>query len=109
MGYTVTVPCLHPNPSSVPYPVAFVRTKEFLKVLLKPLCEAQHEFVMKIGVKKAMQEMVRQLEMYARREGPFTSPPKSDTLSWWRALSESCDANVLAVRLSLLAPKLSSL
>jgi len=101
MGHTITMPPTHSGPSAlqVPYPAAFARTKEFLKVLLKPLCEAQHKFIMNIGVKKAMREMVRQLEMYARCEGPFTSPPGSDTLSWWRALSESSDANVLAVRL----------
>jgi hypothetical protein len=99
MGHTIMVPPAQsdPSPPQVPYPTAFTRTKEFLKVLLKPLCEAQHEFIMSIGVKRAMKEMVHQLEMYARHEGPFTSPLRSDTLSWWRTLSESCDANVLAV------------
>ena len=103
MGYMITVPPVRSNPNAppVPHPMAFTRTKEFLKDLLRPLCDTQHEFVMSIGVKKAMQEMVRQLRMYACREGPFASPPTSDTLSWWRALSESYDANVLAVRLSL--------
>jgi hypothetical protein len=88
--------------------MAFVRTKEFLKALLKPVCEAQHEFIMSIGVKKSMKEMVRQLTMYARHEGPFSSPARSDTLSWWRALSESSDANVLAVHLPLLVAGSSS-
>jgi len=103
MGYTITVPPVRSNPNTppVPHPMAFTRTKEFLKDLLRPLCDTQHEFIMSIGVKKAMQEMVRQLRMYARREGPFASLPTSDTLSWWRALSESYDANILAVRLSL--------
>jgi len=111
MGHTITVPPMHsdPSPPQVPYLAAFIRTKEFLKVLLKPLCAAKHEFIMNIGVKRAMKEMVRQLELYARGEGPFASPPRSDTLSWWRALSESCDANVLAVRLGSLAPELGSL
>jgi len=35
--------------------------------------------------------------VYARQEGPFSSPPSSDTLSWRRALSASLDANILAV------------
>lgn len=72
MGFTVTVPPTHDGGDSpqVPYPAAFTRTKEFLKVLLKPLCDTQHEFIMGVGMKKAMNEMVRQLTMYARHEGP---------------------------------------
>jgi hypothetical protein len=69
---------------------------------------SDYEFIVNLGVKTAMKEMVRQLEMYARREGPFTSPPGSDTHSWWRALSESSDANVLAVRPQLLVSDLGS-
>lgn len=74
---------MHGNPGapSVPNLTAFTRTKEFLKRLLKPLCDTRHEFIIGVGVKKAMHGMVRQLELYARREGPFTSPPIADTLS----------------------------
>lgn len=96
-GHTIMVPSLQSGPNEVPYPTAFKRAKKFLKDLLQRFSAAKHEFVLKMGSWTALNELVRQLKMYARREGPFSSLPSSDTLSWWRALSESSDANVLAV------------
>ena len=66
-------------------------------MLLRRLVEAKHEFITEMGAMVALTRLGRQLIMYARREGPFSSAPNSDTLSWWRALSESSDANVLSV------------
>jgi len=97
MGFTFTVPASRNGPNEVPYPAAFERAKKFLKHLLRNLSEARDKFIHKIGALAALTELVRQLKMYARQEGPFSSPPSSDTLSWWRALSASLDANVLAV------------
>ena len=97
MGSTFMVPALHNGPNEVPYPAAFERAKKFLKQLLRNLSEARDKFIHKIGALAALTELVRQLKMYARQEGPFSSPPSSDTLSWWRALSASLDANILAV------------
>ena len=85
------------GPNEVPHPGAFDRAKKFLKGLLRSLSDTKNEFVLGMGAKVALIELIRQLKMYARREGPFSSAPNSDTLSWWRALSESSDAHVLAV------------
>ena len=98
MGLTFVIPASHNGPNEVPYPAAFERAKKCLKLLLRSISEAQDEFIHKIGGLTALTELGRQLKMYARKEGLFSSPPSSDTLSWWRALSESLDANILAVR-----------
>lgn len=97
MGFTLTIPASSYGPNEVPYPAAFDRAKKFLKGLLRSLSDAKDKFVLEIGSLVALSELVRQLKMYARREGPFNSAPNSDTLLWWRALSESSDAHVLAV------------
>lgn len=97
MGPTITVLPAHDGPNEVPYPSAFERAKQFLKGLLYKLWKAGDEFVRKIGSRNALEELIRQLKMYARQEAPFSSTPSSDTISWWRALSESSDANVLSV------------
>lgn len=98
MGPTLTVPTLGHGPNEVPYPAAFDRVKTFLKVLLRRILDTKNEFVSEMGSMTALTELVHQLKMYARQEGPFSSAPKSDTLSWWRALAESNDAHVLVVR-----------
>ena len=98
VGHTVTMPAACEGPSRVPYPAAFERAKKFLKDILYNLWKAKDEFVVQLGPRVALEKLaLHQLPMYARREGPFSSPPSSDTLSWWRALSESADADVLAV------------
>ena len=97
MGPTVTIPASSYGPKAVPYPTAFGRTKKFLKVLLRSISDAGDEFISAMGSLVALHKLVHQLEMYARREGPFSSAPNSDTLSWWRTLSDSTDAHVLAV------------
>ena len=98
MGLTLMVPASTHGPNEVLHPGAFNRAKKFLKVLLRSLSDTKNEFVSEMGSLVALKELVRQLKIYARREGPFGSTPNSDTLSWWRALSESEDAHVLAVR-----------
>ena len=97
MGATLTIPASSYGPIEFPYPAALGRAKKFLKQLLRNLSAAQDEFIHEMGTLNALTELVRQLKMFARREGPFSSPPSSDTLAWWRALSASLDANVLAV------------
>lgn len=97
MCLTVKVPAQCPGPNEVPFPAAAERAKKFLKDLLQKLWDARDEFVVSIGSLVALRELVRQFKLYARRDAPFNSTPSSDTLSWWRALSSSSDANVLAV------------
>lgn len=81
MGFTFTVPASHNGPNEVPYPAAFERAKKSLKQLLRDLSETRDGFIHKIGALTALNELVRQLKMYARQEGPFSSPPSSNTLS----------------------------
>lgn len=85
------------GPNEVPYPAAFEHAKKFLKQMLHSLSDAGDEFILNMGALVVLRELIRQLKIYVRREGPFGSPPSSATLPWWRALSESYDANVLAV------------
>jgi len=98
MGLTLTVPAPNHGPNKVPYPAAFKHMKKFLKILLRSLSDAKDEFVLEMGAMVSLTELVRQLKIYARWEAPFSSAPNADTLSWWRALSASSDAHVLAVR-----------
>jgi hypothetical protein len=99
MSHTISIPAFVEGPKQVPYPAAFERAKKSLKALLRSLTDAKDEFVLKLGARFALTELARQVEMYARREGPFGLAPNSNhTLSWWRVLSESSDAPVLAVR-----------
>ena len=98
MGPTIVVPCQHSGPNEVLYPAAFNEwAKKFLKMLLHNLSDAKDEFILKMGLWVALQELICQLKMYARQEALFNSCPSSDTLSWWRTLSKSSDVNILAV------------
>ncbi|KAF9784289.1 ribonuclease H-like domain-containing protein, partial [Thelephora terrestris] len=96
MRPTITVPAQFSGPNEVPYPAAAKRAKEFLKNLLQKLWIARDEFIVNIGSLAALRELARQFKLYARRDAPFNSTPSSDTLSWWRALSSSSNANILA-------------
>jgi len=89
MGFTLTVPASNHGPNEVPYPAAFERAKTFSKMLLRRLSDGKHNFILEMGAMVAITELVCQLRMYTRLEAPFSSAPNSDTLSWWRALSES--------------------
>lgn len=97
MRPTIRLPARCPQPNDVPYPAAAKRVKKFLKDLLQKLWDTRNDFVVNIGPLAALKELARQFDAYARQEPPFTSVPNSDTLSWWRALASSNDANVLAV------------
>ena len=92
------LPASMQGPKQVPYLAAFERAKKSLKALLRSLTDAKDEFVLGLGARFALTKLARQVEMYAQREGPFSSALSSDTLSWWCALSESSNAHVLAVR-----------
>lgn len=66
MRPTITVPPLHAGPKMVPYPAAFERAKAFLKQLLQRLWATRDEYVVSIGPLVALQELVHQLQLYAR-------------------------------------------
>lgn len=108
MSATIVLPSASANkPQVVPYPKAYERAKNFLKVVLRDELALAAKvkdnclfsvLIETIGPKAIVEEFQRQLLAYARSEYPFgDSLVSGDTLSWWETLVEHPHARVLAV------------
>src|SRR3982074_2140432 len=123
MSLTITIPgakrsgdsmsgTVSHHPPPIPYPIAFNRAKEFIKVLLRnELDLLDHDgsekpllfsLVKKAGGSRSVvvDRCKHQLEAYARNQWPFNVGGISDevdTLTWWEHLVHNDGSDVLAV------------
>jgi len=95
---------------STPFPKAYNRAKEFLKVMLRneidltardPVVTKQaniNPLIQDLGPPEVVNQFRKQLLAYARNEWPFTNPiTGGNTLAWWESLERHPHAQVLAV------------